>query len=167
MTWYGFNFGDIYSEMVKRFDHAVFIEIGSCEGESAVFMAKEIKSSGKDIKFYTVDIFQPYERRGVIFQADYETYLKNIEPYKDFINTIVGDSIKISEQFANGSIDFVFIDGDHRYEYVKKDILAWLPKLKPEGVMAGHDYTWPYPGVIKAVDEIFPNREIRHESWIR
>ena len=37
------------------------------------------------------------------------------------------------------SLDFVFIDGDHSTEAVTADIEAWLPKLKPDGVLAGHD----------------------------
>lgn len=55
--------------------------------------------------------------------------------------------------------DFIFIDGDHRYEYVKKDILLSQQLLKPMGTIAGHDYrdrSWP--GVEKAVTETFGNR---------
>lgn len=57
---------------------------------------------------------------------------------------------------VNGSLDFVFIDADHSYEGVVSDIEAWLPKLKPGGLLAGHDYDNPdFPkfGVKRAVDE--------------
>ena len=52
----------------------------------------------------------------------------------------------------DGSLDFVFIDGDHTCEGCKKDILAWSPKIKPDGWIIGHDYLWP--GVNEAVKEL-------------
>lgn len=42
--------------------------------------------------------------------------------------------------FNNHSLDFVYIDADHSYESVKKDIEIWAPKVKPGGVLIGHDY---------------------------
>ena len=51
--------------------------------------------------------------------------------------------------------DFIFIDGDHRYEVVKKDIAKALMYLKSDGILAGHDYAHPWKGVIKTVNEYF------------
>ena len=52
--------------------------------------------------------------------------------------------------------DFIFIDGDHRYETVLKDIKLSQELMKKGGILAGHDYTHgDWPGVKKAVDEIF------------
>ena len=42
--------------------------------------------------------------------------------------------------FQDGSLDFIYIDGDHSYEGVKKDIQLWFPKVKKGGLVAGHDY---------------------------
>lgn len=55
-----------------------------------------------------------------------------------------------------GGADMVFIDGDHQYESVKRDIELWRPLLAPGGLMSGHDYMAGWPGVIKAVNEAFP-----------
>ena len=52
-------------------------------------------------------------------------------------------------------MDFVFIDADHRYESVKADIRAWVPKLRPGGMLSGHDID--YPSVLRAVSELVPN----------
>jgi len=61
-------------------------------------------------------------------------------------------------KFEDKSLDFVFIDGDHSYNGVKKDIELWLPKIKSTGWIGGHDYDHPrLPGVKKAVDEMFPS----------
>ncbi len=65
-------------------------------------------------------------------------------------------SVEGARQFQDGTLDFVFIDGDHTYEAVRDDIQAWLPKLKPGGLLCGHDYSnpgWPFLGVDQAVNE--------------
>lgn len=71
--------------------------------------------------------------------------------------TIVhADSITASKAVPDGSKDFVFIDADPSYEGVRADINAWLPKLKPGGLLCGHDFEFPGQprwGVRKAVEE--------------
>jgi predicted O-methyltransferase YrrM len=42
----------------------------------------------------------------------------------------------------HGPFDFIFIDAAHDYDSVVKDRAAWWPKLKPNGIFAGHDYPW-------------------------
>jgi hypothetical protein len=54
-------------------------------------------------------------------------------------------------------VDLLFLDADHNYEAVKRDIYAWLPKLKDHGCLCGHDYTFR-EGVRQAVHEIFHDR---------
>jgi predicted O-methyltransferase YrrM len=56
----------------------------------------------------------------------------------------------------DGGLDFAYIDALHDYESVKRDIEAWFPKIRPGGILAGHDY--PEPGVRAAVDEFFGAR---------
>jgi hypothetical protein len=69
--------------------------------------------------------------------------------------------------FNNQKVDFVYIDADHSYESVKRDILFWKDKTK---VIAGHDYEMPkQDGVKKAVDEIFgkPDMVFEDYSWLK
>lgn len=67
---------------------------------------------------------------------------------------IQGPSLDVSTLFNDASQDFVFIDADHTYPGVKRDIEAWLPKVKPGGLLCGHDYGQAlHPGVQTAVDE--------------
>lgn len=54
-------------------------------------------------------------------------------------------------------IDFLHIDGDHEYEQVIRDINNYMPKIRPGGIISGHDYILR-PGVVKAVDELFMGR---------
>jgi len=67
--------------------------------------------------------------------------------------------VAASKLFSDSELDFVYIDGDHSYEFVSTDIKAWWPKVKSGGILAGHDYTPGNPakghiyGVIQAVTE--------------
>lgn len=159
-----FNFHNFYTDMVGYFNDAVFVEIGCWEGRSAVFMADKIIKSGKNIKFYAIDIWADYEQEGVMWKARYEEFLKNIEPVKSHVNPIRCDSVEASKQFADKSVDFIFIDANHEYEAVKKDILAWMPKLKDGGIIAGHDYN-TMGGVNKAVDELIKDFKLISNYW--
>ena len=66
------------------------------------------------------------------------------------------DTVEASQQFADGSLDFVYIDADHSYKGCKRDILAWAPKVRRGGILAGHDYynTPPAFEVRRAVAEV-------------
>lgn len=62
-------------------------------------------------------------------------------------------SVAASKRILGGSLDLVFIDGAHDYESVSQDLKAWWPKLRPGGVMAGHDFSMSFPGLMRAVLE--------------
>jgi 16S rRNA C1402 (ribose-2'-O) methylase RsmI len=63
------------------------------------------------------------------------------------------DSLAAAEMFRGQELDMVFIDASHRYEDVLADIRAWLPKTRR--LFAGHDYSRDWPGVVRAVHQIF------------
>jgi predicted O-methyltransferase YrrM len=69
------------------------------------------------------------------------------------ISPIVSESHIAAKKWKN-EIDFLFIDGDHFYESVKKDFDAWFPYLSSGGVLAFHDYDEKHPEVVKFVDEV-------------
>ena len=149
-----FDFPNIYTEMVNKFDSgSYFVEIGSWLGRSTSYMAVEIINSGKDIKFDCIDGWEgsPENKDNtyVINKTLYEEFLKNVEPVLDHINPIKGFSYDVVNNYQDNSIDFLFIDGAHDYESVKKDLIDWYPKVKKNGVIAGHDYNvGNFPGLV-------------------
>jgi hypothetical protein len=159
-----FNFHNFYTNMVGRFDNATFVEIGCWEGKSTTFMADKIKNSGRNIKFYAVDLWEDYDQKDLKWKANFDIFLKNIEPLKEYINVIKSDSVEASKRFEDGFVDFIFIDGNHQYEFVKKDIQSWLLKLKSGGVIAGHDWDWD--DVKRAVKETIGDVNIISNYWI-
>lgn len=63
-------------------------------------------------------------------------------------------SHQAAKDFPPKSLDFIYLDGSHRYEDVTKDLRDWLPKLQEHGLVSGHDYLeMDGFGVIQAVDE--------------
>jgi predicted O-methyltransferase YrrM len=79
-------------------------------------------------------------------------------------------SVVAATHYKNESLDFVFLDADHNYEAVQADIAAWLPKVRPGGILCGHDYAneaYPLWGVARAVDEAFgPQVELgKNYTW--
>ena len=142
-------------------------EIGVFEGDSSVELLKEFE----DLVLYCVDpwendtIFHKLmpKKQGRILTADmeqtYNFFLHRIKPFCNRAITVRLDSIEAAKTIKDGILDFVFIDGNHAYQYVKEDICAWTPKVRIGGIICGDDYRQKQNyGVIEAVNEIFPNQ---------
>lgn len=144
-----FSFPKLYSAMVKRFPSgSLFVEVGSYFGCSFSYLVVEVINSGKKIDCVAVDAC-PWPEVEPNFR-------KNMKPFEGYFRAMFGgDSFDRAKDFKDKSIDFCFIDANHNYEFVSRDIAAYLPKMKPGGVIAGHDYNMSHPGVIKAVNEAF------------
>lgn len=148
--------------------HTEMIEIGSYMGESATMFA----SSNL---FNTVTCIEPFEGEEEFndiygynwdfVRDEFKTnirYFDNIVLHEEF-------SYDISHIFKNESQDFIYIDANHSYEDIKKDIELYLPKVKKGGYIGGHDYIPHFSGVIKAVNEMLgePDEIFRDHSWIK
>jgi cephalosporin hydroxylase len=158
-----FDFGALYDAQVARVEGpAAFVELGCWRGKSSCFMAEAIKASGKPIRFYCIDIWTgtPHHKwmRDTAARAGGDMlglWRDNLQRagVLDFATPIQEDSARAARHFADGSVDFVFVDADHRFENVVADVRAWRPKLVAGGVMAGHDFDMP--DVARAVRQEF------------
>jgi len=154
-----FNYPDMFKFAVDSAPQkAHFVEIGTWKGQSSAFLAVEIINSGKDIKLDCIDnftgsiiepgqMFDPDNRAGRLL----EVFKENMRPVVGHYEAIKGDSTESASLYEDGSLDFVFIDASHDYESFKKDLFAWFPKVKVGGLISGHDFADPYPGIMKAV----------------
>ena len=80
---------------------------------------------------------------------------------------LVQKSVDAAKLYDDGSLDLVFIDAGHEFDHVVADIKAWLPKVRPYGFIAGHDYSWD-DEVKRAVHSIFPTISMETEGcWIK
>lgn len=145
--WFFPTEGNWYKNITKKMHNAKIIEIGSFEGLSLSYIKNTINSNKN--KIWSVDIHAR------------EKLIKNCKDWNiTFINK---SSYEASKLFDDKYFDLIFIDANHNYEYVKEDILSWLPKLKNNGIISGHDYDWV--GVRKAVDEIIKSAKIKNRIW--
>lgn len=106
-----------------------------------------------------VDLFEDVP--GTKGEDRYQSLLDELYNVPEVENRLIkGDSRTAWEIFDPEYFDFVYIDADHRYEYVSKDVHRWWTRVRPGGVMAGHDYAPAPPkrhwgsGVIRAVNEL-------------
>lgn len=170
-----FDFGTLYESVAERAkdgDHLV--EVGVWLGKSISFLADYLKRLGKNVRLDAVDTwkgtlsdeeraaFEPFIRRhGDAAGTVVGVFEENMRAcgVADIVRTVQKLSVEAAGDYGNQSLDFVFIDADHRYDAVKEDIAAWWPKIKPGGSLAGHDYTHTtLTGVRRAVDEEFGDR---------
>jgi hypothetical protein len=142
-------------------DGIVGIEIGSYAGESTDVFIK----SGKFVKLYCVDMWQEgyYADRGT-GEGRFDAVINGTIAEKVKI-----DSNTILERFKGLKIDFIYIDGCHKYEQVKKDIENSLILLNGSGILAGHDYSEATPDVSKAIKATIKtvDKEFKDTSWIK
>ena len=163
-----FTYPNLYSEMVDKFPSGSrFVEVGSWKGRSSFYMCEAIIKSKKDIEFFCVDTWEGSEEHIGNYDLTnlYDKFLTNMKSVESYSFPLKLNSISASKRFKDKSLEFVFIDAAHDYESVKRDILTWLPKIKPGGVLAGHDYypnSTEFQGVYQAVHEIFSNIPIKH-----
>ena len=147
-----FNANAIYREQVTRArDGAVFVELGAWKGRSTSFMGVEIANGGTKMsstrsirelgRRRRVDHRRPAVKEGSL----YEEFLRNIEPVREYVKPLRILDSEAAARFGKGSVDFVFADAGHTYEDVTNDLVAWWPKVRRVGVMAGDDWTWRDP----------------------
>src|SRR5687767_7163500 len=120
------DFENIYQEAVnKASGGAVFVEIGTAYGKSAIMMAEKIQESGKNIYFTTIDPFTGSPDEGDAYSADmYSQFLKNVIECEvaGFLDSVKLTSTQAASMFEKESIDFCFVDGLHTYDGVMEDL---------------------------------------------
>jgi hypothetical protein len=105
----------------------------------------------KNVKFHDGT---PLDADAVIFNYDrqsnkefkeiYQTAKERLSKYKiEMIREFSMDAVK---RVPEGSLDFVYIDANHEYPWVTEDIVHWSKRVRPGGIVAGHDY---YRSILK------------------
>jgi predicted O-methyltransferase YrrM len=142
-------------------------EIGVYKGRATAIFNVELINRNIDYNYYAIDHFLGSEEHDNTVDY-YSIALENLNPIIDKINLIKNDSINESEKYPDNYFDIVYIDASHDYESVKKDIIAWLPKVKDGGIICGDDYISGWPGVVKAVNEVIGDVQvIGHQQWFK
>lgn len=130
----------------------VMYEVGSFAGEAAEIFAQHFA------EVHCVDLWQDYPLTGDAakytwpeIEASFDSRAltaMNVFKHK-------GDGSEIAKSVPDESLDFVYIDADHSYASVKRDLESWVGKVRANGFIGGHDYTFWTIGVVHAVNEFF------------
>jgi predicted O-methyltransferase YrrM len=156
------NEGVTLSTLKNRFDLArhfnelgfkVGAEIGVADGYYSEALCRHIPG----LELYCIDPWKKYAENPRGGSQDRQTgnHVKAVERLAKYdAHLIQMTSVQADDLFQWESLDFVFIDGHHGYEYVKKDVDMWSDNVRKGGIVAGHDYyQFDNSGVIEAVNE--------------
>ncbi len=130
-------------------------EIGVFDGYFSEHLCKTIPR----LFLYSIDAWEVYPgyRNQKFVGNMQEAEAKARERLGSFNCTIIKKfSIDAAKDFEDESLDFVYIDGNHEYKYVKEDIEEWAKKVRKGGIVAGDDYYMTRAGnlgVIKAAND--------------
>ena len=117
------------------------VEIGCFKGEFSKVIVS--KWSGT---LYMVDPWRPLGSEYIDssnhknHSEAYSETMGNIGGYEDRAIMVRALSEQAVDLFEDNSLDFIYIDGNHAYDFVKQDIELWYPKVKKGGLISGHDY---------------------------
>lgn len=143
-------------------DNIVGAEVGVFDGWTSEVLLRTFPN----LKLWLVDSWNPYAGECSTDDKDahyFERVFQTAHFWTRFAASrrfpLRESSPRAACRFADASLDFVFIDANHKYEHVRDDIFAWWPKVREGGIMTGHDYgvyrdksgEW---GVSRAVNEL-------------
>jgi len=146
----------ILSAVINERGLRVGAELGVAYGGHAEYILAHTQVE----RLYGIDPYRhifgysdPMNFSNKIFDAVYKNTQERLSPFGGRFIPIRKKS-KDALSDVPETLDFIYIDADHSYKGVRDDIARWYDKVRPGGIIAGHDYDHPnFPGVKNAVDE--------------
>lgn len=131
----------LYEMIQKHFkEDFVMAEIGSFMGTSTRFFSLFVN------KIFSIDIYDYHvpptgripEMDAMFVEAE-KLFDERTKDYDNIIK-IKKSSVEAAKDFEDESLDCVYVDGEHLYDYIRADIQAWKDKIKNGGILCGHDF---------------------------
>lgn len=159
------NRGGYIAHLAQVHDWRIGAELGVKEGRTLETILEQTPCF-----MYAVDLWKPLKNDlesydGWDFEAFEQSVKKIATRYSNRVAMMKKSTHEASLHIQDGALDFVFIDADHTYEGVSRDILDWTPKVRAGGYIIGHDWDWP--SVRQAAEEAFKYIETGPDNlWI-
>ena len=155
----------------------LLVEVGSFAGESTrVFLDAGLHvhaidpwdNAARDRLHEGAHNFNPTYRWQFDMSEAERQFDELLPLFPDRLTKHKGYDWQFADDYAPTSLDAVYIDAVHTYADTLAAIRRWQPKVKPGGILCGHDYARYFPGVMKAVDEALgpPHRTFADTSWM-
>ena len=164
-SWIKLYYG-IVTNIINKYNYKKIAEVGIGYGLHAATILKNT-----DIEtLYLIDPLKHYDNDlfpiNIQKMGGFDILLKNItillKKYENKYNLIRKSSNQINnDDIPDNSLDLVFIDGDHSYEAVLKDLELFYKKIRIGGMIVGDDYMSCHPGTKRAVDEFVKNNNLK------
>jgi hypothetical protein len=125
--------------LLNELEVKISVEVGTYKGKFAECLCDKMPS----VDLTVVDKWEAYKGYKDFEAHDLETiaYNQTVERSKTCGFKIIKEwSLDAVEMFADESLDFIFIDGNHAFRHVVDDIDSWYPKLRANGIIASHDF---------------------------
>jgi hypothetical protein len=155
----------VLASLVQRLRPRTLFEFGTSEGRTTLQLAL---NSPEEATVYTLDLPEDHMTRydrafpgesasrrlpvGGLFHSHSEARK---------ITQLLADSASADYGLLRGEVDFIFVDGDHVYEYVRSDSENAFSMLSPKGIILWHDYGGRWEGVARCLSEIAAERKKR------
>ena len=161
---------DLVTHLFQQQETIVGLEIGVASGWTMNHFLQNLSN----LQLTGIDPYVGYMDGNIkiaqeMLDAQYLAAQDNISDFAPRGKILRGYSQDFVNSFEDKSLDYIFIDGDHSYEGALRDCELFFPKIKSNGIFAGHD--WSFDGVQKAVNEFkdkngSPNiRMIKEDVW--
>jgi Methyltransferase domain len=149
------------------------LETGTARGFSAICMAKALRDAGRAGTILTVDVLhaeRPIYWNTIDDSAGERTRLDLLAPWnellEDYIVFLRGDVDIVLEQLGLPRIHFAFLDAEHTYEAVRRELAFVAGHQRAGDVIVCDDYTpGRFPEIIRAVDELAATGSYRLERF--
>lgn len=133
---------ELFNEIKSDFQFGYGVEVGTFKAEFSKFMLENWNGT-----LYMVDVWNPLGEE-YLDSSNHKNYqnqiyscaMENLQGFEDRGIMIRAKSEKASKIFHEESLDFVYIDANHAYDFVVNDINYWFGKVKKGGYLWGHDY---------------------------
>ena len=171
--------GDLFLKHIEQKKPKNFLEVGVFHGVVSRNVCELLYAiHGNDFQFIGIDLFSdnnieisneefnPQTKFSNPLKTIYYKYIIRLDPYsiqsvlkllkkfRNNVSIIKGNSNKILKEINLDKIDYVFVDGGHKYETVKNDLQNLIQVVKNNGTILCDDYDLTYaPGVKKAINE--------------
>ena len=126
-------------DLMREFRPGSFVELGVYKGESYFTFCQSATENGINVLCYGVDTWKGDPETGFYGPAIGEDVASYNTQYAAFSQLITATFENAINDFADGTIDLLHIDGAHRYSDVKGDFESWRRKLSPRAIVLFHD----------------------------
>jgi predicted O-methyltransferase YrrM len=129
----------IMAKAMAELGFKIGAEIGVAQG----FYSKILLDNNPKLKLFMVDIWDTYDgyhMYGRKIRAYYQQARRRVREHEGRVRIIKKLSMDAVKDFPDNSLDFVFIDAAHDFMHVAEDVNEWSRKVRPGGIVFGHDY---------------------------